>query len=129
MKNQIYAKTQCGEPDINPCAILTMTDVFFFNSVNLNCQVKGQNSELTLYMELVKKALKSFNPRQSNMSWVAGRNSLTSTSFSTIAAFMQVSLEHFLPPHIMGLKVLTFCTKLTMLIPRMKIFSIDSIPL
>ena len=39
------------------------------------------------------------------MSWVAGRNSLTSTSFSTIAAFMQVSLEHFLPPHIMGLFV------------------------
>ena len=48
-KNQIYAKTQCGEPDLNPCVILTMTDVFFFNSVNLNCQVKGQNSELTLY--------------------------------------------------------------------------------
>ena len=28
--------------------------------------------------------------RQDNMSWVAGRNSLTSTSFSTITAFMQV---------------------------------------
>ena len=28
--------------------------------------------------------------RQANMSWVAGRNSLTSTSFSTITAFMQV---------------------------------------